>query len=90
MYATRPAHPPAEEGWVEELPVHVDIHDEETKRLIGAFNSLVHKHRVAPAQTLPHDGRRAKMAALQEEAMQEAAAGLRWVSPTPARDKRLP
>lgn len=70
MYNTRHAYPPVEEGWREEVAV-VDIEDLETKRLIRAFNALVHKHRVAPAQTVPHDGRRAKMAALQEEALRE-------------------
>jgi alkylated DNA repair dioxygenase AlkB len=70
MYSTRYAFPPMEKGWVEEVAV-VDINDEETKRLIRSFNDLVHKHRVAPAQTVPHDGRRIKIAALQEEAHRE-------------------
>jgi hypothetical protein len=47
---------------------HVDIDDADTKRLIRSFNALVHKHKVCPAQTLPSIDRRAKMAALQEEA----------------------
>jgi len=70
IYNTRYAYPPVEEGWREDVAA-VDIEDGETKRLIRAFNELVHKHRVAPAQTVPHDGRRLKMAALQEEALRE-------------------
>jgi len=71
MYHTRHAHPPLEPGWVDK----VDIEDAETKRLIGGFNGLVHKHQIAPAQTMPGELRRAKMAALQEEAWTELGIG---------------
>jgi alkylated DNA repair dioxygenase AlkB len=68
MYHTRHAFPPIEEGRTEADPTGVDVDDAETKRKIGAFNALVHKHRVCPAQTIPNDARRAKLAALQKEA----------------------
>ena len=54
IYLTRAADPPVEHGWGKQI----DIDDEETQRQIGAFNALVHKHRVAPAQTMPHHDRR--------------------------------
>ncbi|KAH8045567.1 phosphorelay sensor kinase [Aureococcus anophagefferens] len=68
MYHTRHAFPPVEEGRTDADPTGVDVDDAETKRKIGAFNALVHKHRVCPAQTIPNDARRAKLAALQNEA----------------------
>ena len=42
--------------------------DAALKERIGAFNALVHKHRVCPAQTVPNDHRRTKLMALSEEA----------------------
>ena len=59
MYHTRHAFPPVEEGRTDADPTGVDVDDAETKRKIGAFNALVHKHRVCPAQTIPNDARRA-------------------------------
>jgi alkylated DNA repair dioxygenase AlkB len=46
----------------------IDIEDRELQTKIAAFNALVHKHRVCPAQTLPNDPRREKLALLREEA----------------------
>jgi len=63
-YHSRHAHPPAEEGRVEE----VDVNDADTKALVESFNALVHKHRVCPAQTMPGPDRRKLLGALQEEA----------------------
>ena len=74
MYHTRHAHPPVEEGWTEVKAgglVGVDVDDEATRRRISAFNALVHRHRVCPAQTIPNDLRRRKLAALQEEAARD-------------------
>ena len=42
--------------------------DAALKERICAFNALVHKHRVCPAQTVPNDHRRTKLMALSEEA----------------------
>jgi len=46
----------------------IDVDDRDLQAKIAAFNALVHKHRVCPAQTLPNDPRREKLALLREEA----------------------
>ena len=45
----------------------IDIEDRDLQAKIAAFNALVHKHRVCPAQTLPNDPRREKLSLLREE-----------------------
>ena len=46
----------------------IDIEDGDLQAKIAAFNALVHKHRVCPAQTVPNDPRREKLSLLREEA----------------------